>query len=760
VEAPDPYGAALGALCHDMETSLRGLEFIDDGCQDVRDCGLHAFDPRWGFKGGDIGEIAAELYRRYPGSAFFFAVAKVLDRNLGLRQFAHAGFMVTFPQDGRLTTRFFESVVVNSLPQFLYRNQSRYVYLVRVDLRRLLELARQAAPKPDIPVPMGYNYRIMFKISTAFPQGALGRASALVALAVLAVAAWGQAADAKEPRTALVIGNGAYKYNTVLSNPANDATDMAAALKASGFDVMLQTDCGLDAMNKALREFGNRLKARRGVGLFYYSGHGVQINGQNYLLAVDQDIAEPDEVAYKALDADAVLAKMESAGGALNLVFLDACRNNPFPGATRAAERGLAPVKTSLPETVIVYATDPGKAASDGDGRNSPFTQALLRNMSTPGQDILAMMKKVTVDVGKATMGKQTPWLSQKLTRDFAFTPGAAPVFGAVGKAPGRLEITVAAACSVSVLGKSQGMPAGGLLPVDGVAAGACEIKASYPDGYSERRTVEVPAGGVARVAFAYAPYVATDAGRRVALVIGNGDYGTLPKLPFASNDARDIAAMFSRLGFEVAQCTNFTKAAMDRALADFYSRAAGCDTAVLYYSGHGANIDGEDYLMGIDLVANSATDIIQKGTPFGAIKGALARVPPKRLIAFLDSARNNPFGASGRGLSLVKPTPGGEAIKVRPAAKAVPAGLAIQKDYEYLCAFATSPGGIAEDGNGHGAFTEALLKELPTPGISIEEALRRVYDDVFRQTAGRQKTWTSNGLTGGFWLAGVLAGK
>lgn len=228
-----------------------------------------------------------------------------------------------------------------------------------------------------------------------------------------------------EPRVALVIGNGAYRYSTTLKNPINDAFDMTEALRAAGFEVILETNAGLDAMYTAVREFGDRLKEKRGTGLFFYSGHGAQVKGKNYLLAVDQDIRNADEVAYKALDAEAVLAKMESAGNQLNLVFLDACRNNPFPGSSKSADRGLAAMRVELPESVIVYAAEPGKTADDGEGsRNSPFTRSLLSNMKAPDTDILTVMKRVKAEVSSATNGRQSPRVDQNLSRDFCFFTG------------------------------------------------------------------------------------------------------------------------------------------------------------------------------------------------------------------------------------------------------------------------------------------------------------------------------------------------
>lgn len=141
-------------------------------------------------------------------------------------------------------------------------------------------------------------------------------------------------------------------------------------------------------------------------------------------MPVDADIQEPDELAYKAMNAELVLAKMRSAGNRLNIVILDACRNNPFPGATRSAERGLAVVGVKVPESIIVYATDPGSVAQDGDGRNSPFTKAFIEQVAVPGRDIAVTLKRVTSAVKLATGGVQTPWVSTNYTVDFAFRPG------------------------------------------------------------------------------------------------------------------------------------------------------------------------------------------------------------------------------------------------------------------------------------------------------------------------------------------------
>jgi len=316
-------------------------------------------------------------------------------------------------------------------------------------------------------------------------------------------------AGAQEQRMALVIGNGEYQHNETLANPPNDAVDMAAALKKDGFSVSLLKNASRKEMEQAVRAFGIGLKNPEAIGLFYYSGHGAQADGANYLLPVDADIQDADELAYNAVDAESVLAKMRSAGNKLNIVVLDACRDNPFPGASRSAERGLAIVKVKVPESVIVYATDPGSTASDGTGRNSPFTKAFLENMDAPGQDITEMMKHVTRQVQTDTDGKQTPWVSTNLTKDFAFKAGAAP--------PAAVPTTSAARSygSIMVASATRGMlyvdgkfinyvSAGSALEVDSVEPGDRNLEIRYVDGHVERRTASVAEGSAASVAFTY----------------------------------------------------------------------------------------------------------------------------------------------------------------------------------------------------------------------------------------------------------------
>ena len=225
---------------------------------------------------------------------------------------------------------------------------------------------------------------------------------------------------ATEQRIALVIGNGAYSSGP-LKNPVNDATDMATALKRAGFTVTLKKNANLQEMVEAIEAFGNNLK-RGGVGLFYYAGHGVQVSSVNYLLPVSSKINKESDVRFQAVDAGRVLAEMENANNGLNIVILDACRDNPFGKSFRSSSRGLAIVANAPSGTFISYSTGAGQVASDGEGKNSPYTRALLENIGKPGLTINKVFMNVRSKVKKET--GQVPWELSSLEGDFYFMPG------------------------------------------------------------------------------------------------------------------------------------------------------------------------------------------------------------------------------------------------------------------------------------------------------------------------------------------------
>jgi hypothetical protein len=229
------------------------------------------------------------------------------------------------------------------------------------------------------------------------------------------------AQDANEQRLALLIGNASYR-NAPLSNPVNDVRLMETVLKQAGFVVIKAENASLRDTRRLVRDFGDRLKQRGGVGLFYFAGHGVQVRGENYLVSIDSDIRNEDEVAEDALNAQLVLEKMQSAGNRMNLVILDACRNNPFAVRNRSSTAGLATM--SAPSgSMVAYSTSPGSVASDGNGQNGLYTQHLASVLAQPGLPVEEVFKQVRTLVRRDSKGQQTPWENTALEGQFYFNP-------------------------------------------------------------------------------------------------------------------------------------------------------------------------------------------------------------------------------------------------------------------------------------------------------------------------------------------------
>jgi tetratricopeptide (TPR) repeat protein len=223
-------------------------------------------------------------------------------------------------------------------------------------------------------------------------------------------------------RFALVIGNGSYRFSP-LRNPVADAKDMAQALSEFGFEVICKTDLGQKEMKEAIRQFGEKIQ-HGSVGLFYYAGHAVQVDGKNYLIPIGTEISHEHEVDYEAVDVGFLLSKMQDAHSELNIVILDACRNNPFYRQFRSTNDGLASINAPS-GTLIAYATAPGSVASDGDGRNGLYTQELLKAMRQPGLKIEEVFKRVRSRVQTLTGERQVPWESSSLVGDFYFLLGS-----------------------------------------------------------------------------------------------------------------------------------------------------------------------------------------------------------------------------------------------------------------------------------------------------------------------------------------------
>ena len=256
-------------------------------------------------------------------------------------------------------------------------------------------------------------------------------------LAVAVLAATVVAAHA-DKRVALVIGNSAYKNVNRLKNPANDAAAIVAVFKAAGFDsVDLRQDLNVVEMRRALREFGNKTRDAD-VAVIYYAGHGIELDGTNYLIPVDATLETDTDVYDETFALDRVLVAVEPAKQ-LRLVILDACRDNPFAKTmkrtigSRAIGRGLAKVEPSSPNTMIAFAAKAGSTASDGDGKNSPFALALVDHLTKPGLDLRKAFGFVRDDVLKATSNAQEPFVYGSLGgNDVTLVPAApAPVAAA-----------------------------------------------------------------------------------------------------------------------------------------------------------------------------------------------------------------------------------------------------------------------------------------------------------------------------------------
>ncbi|MBL4661910.1 MAG: SUMF1/EgtB/PvdO family nonheme iron enzyme [Alcanivoracaceae bacterium] len=234
--------------------------------------------------------------------------------------------------------------------------------------------------------------------------------------------------QASETRIALVIGNGNYSDMSTLSNATNDAQDMKAALKKLGFEVISGINLNKKNMNAKIREFDLKLRSGNSkdtIGLFYYAGHGLEVDGKNYLVPTDAQMDYQEDAQTEGIQLNRVLNRMNYSNSRMKIVILDACRNNPLPKQNRSANTGWSALNNVANGMFIAYGTAPGRLASDnsGNGRNGLFTKHILRNINTRGKTIGQIFNATRAGVLRDSQGKQTTWQNSAITGDFYFVP-------------------------------------------------------------------------------------------------------------------------------------------------------------------------------------------------------------------------------------------------------------------------------------------------------------------------------------------------
>jgi hypothetical protein len=422
-------------------------------------------------------------------------------------------------------------------------------------------------------------------------------------------------------RLALVLGNSHYQNVPTLENPANDAQDLAASLRQLGFDVIEQHDASREAMVRAVHDFSERLPSAT-VALFFYAGHGLQMNGENYLIPVDAKIQNAADIRFNTINLTDIQSEMEG-NGRTSIIILDACRDNPFADKLAASGRGLGTrglrrMEATAQGSLIVYSTQPNNVALDGAGRNSPFTAALLKHVTTPGLEVRQMISRVRGDVLAATANKQTPWDSSSLVGDVYLASGpdvAAP------PAPAAVAAT---APSASPPSPPRQTPAPGAASSDAVVA--TETECERLGGYHMRTNLVTSA--TERTATNWANVVALC---QAEVAAHPGDLRFVYALGRAQDRAKNYGEALRNL----------------RAAADGGTVEALVDLGLLYYYGHGVLQSYPTAFADLSKAADAGSSLAlanlasMYGNGFG-----VAKDPAKALdLAEKSIEAGNPFG-------------------------------------------------------------------------------------------------------------------
>jgi hypothetical protein len=329
-----------------------------------------------------------------------------------------------------------------------------------------------------------------------------------------------------ENRTALVIGNGAYRHFQSLPRPRPEAIEMSNTLKALGFEVITVLDGSYDQMLDAVMSFERKLNQRKGIALFHYGGHGMQVGGENYLLPVDREIPDEMRVRSRALNVSEIVSAMRSSGAGSNIIILDACRDNPLPAATRStSSRGLARLDAPV-NSIVVYSADAGKTAQDG-----VFTPTLIEQMKIPGLTITEVMMRVRQEVYRKTGGSQMPGEYSQLFEQI-YLAGRPVVVGT-----SEMQVETAALSRLTEAGYIIGSrgPAGGIVFFD---------KGHSSDGW---RYLEV---WIEDEVDTYRWKTSTTSTRGTSAAIGTGYANTYKALEGSSHPAAEAARNASHGGY------------------------------------------------------------------------------------------------------------------------------------------------------------------------------------------------------------------
>jgi uncharacterized caspase-like protein len=448
----------------------------------------------------------------------------------------------------------------------------------------------------------------------------------------------------QQRRIALVIGNANYAVGK-LKTPLNDATDMATTLKKLGFEVILLEDASKRQMQESFENFSKQL-GKGTIGLFYYAGHGMQVNGENYLIPVNNDSIKAEaDIEYDAVPLGKILQRMKSADNVANIVILDACRDNPF-GNWKASSRGLADVQSGT-GTLIAFATAPGKVSIDGSdrSRNGLFTSYLLKYIATPNIDVDVMLRRVRDDVVNETKNYQVPWNSSSLRQEFSFNPFNWE------QGNGQVIIYSTALGSVASDGKGRNSPfASNLLKYIKVPEDIEFVLRKVRESVvKETNNYQVPwwssslSGGFSFNSLNSSGIETHD---RKALVIGNGNYEE-GRLQNSLNDATDIAKALEELGFEVTLVQNLDLRSMEAAIDDFSRQLRKGGVGVFYYAGYGVQVEGENYLIPLKAKLLKGSDVRYEAVALGKVLNAMEAAENGVNgvnIVILDACRDNPF--------------------------------------------------------------------------------------------------------------------